>query len=163
MIYVIIGQSGSGKTSFVKEKFLTQPCMIRKDILPITVSGKYIALGKYEIGIRTEGTDTLSYSAAPKIKQQISRLKGKDIIMEGDRITNAGIMKFLAASGEPVKMFLVCCSLKTSMERLRAAGSTINPAFVKATKTKSKKLFLEFGPRFHGEVINTEGGKPWTN
>lgn len=160
MFYVVIGQSGSGKTTFVRDRFLkdAEP-EVYEDIIPLTRAGNYILLGKYGIDIRTEGTDTLPYNAAPKIKQQLRKLKGKNVVLEGDRITNPGIMQFIATLGEPTKMYLVKCKLATSMSRLRAAGSKITPTFVKATRSKSRNVFIEYGRRFSGEVIDTDGGK----
>ena len=162
MFYIIIGQSGSGKTTFAKTNFLSEPIEIIEDIIPHSkCSNGIIALGRYGIGKRTEGTDTLSYSAKENIKKQLKRLKGENVLLEGDRINNKEIFDFIASLGVEVKLYLVTCSLRTSMERLRAAGSTITPSFVKMTKTKSKKMYLEYGQRFNGEVINTDikGGK----
>lgn len=115
-----------------------------------------LALGKYGIGKRTEGTDTLPYNAKANIKRFLRENSDKDILIEGDRINNREIFDFIAALGVEVKLYIVVCSLKTSMERLRAAGSTITPKFVKATKTKSKRIYLEYARRFNGEVIRTD-------
>lgn len=159
MFYIVIGQSGSGKTTFVRNRFLKSAVPeIYEDIIPLTKAGDYILLGKYGIGTRTEGTDTLPYNAAPKIKEQLKKLKGKNVVLEGDRITNNGMMQFISALGEPTKMYITICGISTSMRRLRAAGSTITPTFVKTTRTKSRNVFLEWGRRFSGEVINTDGG-----
>lgn len=157
MIYIVIGQSGAGKTTFAKRKFMSGKIEIRKDIVPITVCDNGVtAIGKYGIGIRTEGTDTTQRNAKNSIKKQIKRLKDKDLLLEGDRITSREIFEFIASIGTQVKMYLVTCSVQTSIRRLRAAGSAISPAFVKYTKTKSKKLFLEYRKRFHGEIVDTE-------
>ena len=115
-----------------------------------------IALGRYGIGKRTEGTDTLAYNSKQKIKKTLRKLKDRDIVLEGDRINNREMFDFISGLGVDVKLYLITCSLGTSIKRLRAAGSTITPTFVKTTKTKSKKMFLEYGTRFHGEVINTD-------
>lgn len=157
MIYIIIGQSGSGKTTFAKTNFLVEPIEIIEDVIPYSkcANGIY-ALGRYGIGKRTEGTDTLAYNAKNNIKKQLKALRDKNIVLEGDRINNKEIFDYIATLGVEVKLYLVTCSLKTSMERLRAAGSTITPTFVKATKTKSKRMFLEYASRFNGEVIKTD-------
>ncbi len=160
MFYIVIGQSGAGKTTFVRQRFIgdAEP-EVYEDIIPLTRAGNYILLGKYGIGTRTEGTDTLPYNAASKIKEQLRRLKGKNVVLEGDRITNPGMMQYIATLGEPTKMFLVKCKLATSMKRLRAAGSTISPTFVKTTRSKSRNVFIEWARRFSGEVIDTDGGE----
>lgn len=157
MFYIIIGQSGSGKTTFVKTNFLSGSTKIVEDIIPYSVcENGNIALGRYGIGKRTEGTDTLSYSAKEKIKKQLRKLRGNNVVLEGDRINNREIFDFIATLGVDIKLYLITCSLKTSMRRLRAAGSTISLPFVKTTRTKSKRMFLEYGQRFNGEVINTD-------
>lgn len=159
MFYIIIGQSGAGKTTFVKTNFLVEPITIVDDIIPYSrFSNGIIALGKYGIGKRTEGTDTLSYSAKNKIKKILKRFAEKrlDVVLEGDRINNKEILDYISTLGVPCKMYLVTCSLETSMRRLRAAGSKITLSFVKATKTKSMKNYLEYQSRFNGEIILNE-------
>ena len=158
MIFVIIGQAGAGKTSFVKRQFLQGKLEVVEDLVTYTTNGKYCAMGKYNVGIRCEGTDTLSYSAGEAIRRQVEKLvmQGKHIVLEGDRINNAAMMKFLMRYSEHVQLVLVYCSITESMRRLRAAGSDITPAFVKATKTKSKNNFLKYRKYFRGKAINTE-------
>lgn len=158
MFFIIIGQSGAGKTTFVKRNFLQEETSLHKGDIYYTRCGSKVALGKYGIGIRTEGTDTLSYSAKAGIKKQLKKFAetGKDVVLEGDRINNREIFEYIAALGVEARLYLITCSVATSMKRLRAAGSTITPTFVKATKTKSKKMFLEYGGRFHGKVIKTD-------
>lgn len=157
MIYIVIGQSGAGKTTFVKERFIKEPLTIIEDEIPYTLCSNGIhAFGRYGIGKRTEGTDTLSYSAKNKIKKQLTKLKGKDILLEGDRINHKEMFDFISTLGEDVKLYIVTCSLRTSIERLRKAGSKITLSFVKTTKTKSKNMYLRYASRFNGEIINTE-------
>lgn len=157
MFYIIIGQSGAGKTTFAKTNFLNGSIRVVEDIIPYSIcSNGIIAIGRYDIGKRTEGTDTLAYNTKDKIKKQLRKLRDRDVLLEGDRINNREIFEFISSLGVEVKMYLVTCSLKTSMKRLRTAGSTITPTFVKTTKTKSKRMFLEYGQRFHAEVISTD-------
>ena len=44
MITVVIGQSGAGKTTFVKNNFLQGECKIVDDIVPYTTNGKYCVI-----------------------------------------------------------------------------------------------------------------------
>lgn len=157
MFYIVIGQSGAGKTTFVKKNLLKEPYTLGADIVPLTFDAQgRIALGKYGIGKRTEGTDTLPYNAKENIKKQLKALRGKTVVLEGDRINNKEIFDYILRLGESAKLYLVQCSLSTSMRRLRAAGSTITPTFVKTTKTKSKNMFLRYASRMNGELINTD-------
>lgn len=157
MFYIVIGQSGAGKTTFVKEKLLQEPYTVTEDVTAITTDAQgRIALGKYGIGKRTEGTDTLPYNSKERIKAQLSKLRGKTVILEGDRINNQDVFDYILRLGEEVKLYLVMCKLSTSMKRLRQAGSTITPTFVKATRTKSRNMFLHYASRMNGEVINTD-------
>ena len=157
MFYIVIGQSGAGKTTFVKEKLLKEPYTVTEDVTAITTDAHgRIALGKYGIGKRTEGTDTLPYNAKERIKAQLTKLRGKTVILEGDRINNQDVFDHILRLGEEVKLYLVICKLSTSMKRLRQAGSTITPSFVKATRTKSRNMFLRYSSKMNGEVINTD-------
>lgn len=158
MIIVVIGQSGSGKTSFVKNNFLQGELEIIPDVVPYTTNGKFCAVGKYGIGIRTEGTDTLPYNSGVKIRELIKRLHsdGKNILLEGDRINNHATFEFLFSLNADVKLYLMTCSLETSMTRLKAAGSKITPSFVKGTKTRSRNAFLQYKDRFNGEVVKSD-------
>ena len=127
---------GGGKTTFVKTNFIREPIIIVEDEIPYSeCANGMIALGRYGIGKRTEGTDTLAYNSKQKIKKTLRKLKDRDIVLEGDRINNREMFDFISGLGVDVKLYLITCSLGTSMKRLRAAGSTITPTFVKTTKT----------------------------
>lgn len=154
MIIVVIGQSGSGKTTFAK-KFLQGELKIISDIVPYTTNGNFCAVGKYGLGIRTEGTDTLPYNSGGRIRALIKKLHaaGKNILLEGDRINNRATFEFLATLNADVKLYLLTCSLETSLSRLRAADSKITLPYIKGTKTRSKNNFLQYGGRFNGEIV----------
>lgn len=155
MITVIIGQSGAGKTTFAKKNFLQGELKIINDVVPYTTNGENCALGQYGIDKRTEGTDTLPYNAGEKIRAQISKLHAaeKNILIEGDRINNTATFEFLKKLGAEVKIYLLSCTLETSIERLRAANSKITPKFIKATKTKSANNYKKWSKFFSGEII----------
>lgn len=160
MITIVIGQSGAGKTTFTKSELLPGPYEIEERIIPVTraANGAY-GIGRYGVGKRTEGTDTLPYNAQERVLKAVEELsaEGRDVVMEGDRINNRQVLSRVLALGYPVKLYLVTCSLGTSMRRLRAAGSTITVPFVKATKTKSRRIYVEFAEQCDGEIITTEG------
>lgn len=159
MIYIVVGQSGAGKTTFCKTNIIKPPYENHRDIVKITIgSNGVVGIGDYGIGRRCEGTDTLSYNSQSKIIEQIKKLvdNGKDVLIEGDRITSRTVMESLKALNVEKKMYLVTCKLETSLKRLRGAGSHITIPFVKTTKTKAKRLYMDYNRDFNGEIINTE-------
>lgn len=158
MIIVVIGQSGSGKTTFAKNNFLRGELEIVPDIVPYTTNGFFFGVGKYGIGIRTEGTDTLPYNSGGRIRELVKKLhaEGRNVLLEGDRINNRATFDFLTTLAADVKLYLMTCSLETSLARLKAAGSSITPPFVKGTKTRSMNNFLQYGVRFNGEIIKSD-------
>lgn len=167
MIYVVIGQAGSGKTTFVRTRWFRPGAQIREKPIAHTVTcdGGTILLGKYGIDKRCEGTDTLSYSALPLIKEFVAENAARmNIVLEGDRITNDSFFSWLQRGWPkrhqpPIKLFLVRCPIMVSMQRLRNAGSDITEQFVRATKTKSTRLFIRYGKKWDGEIVNTAKGR----
>ena len=151
MIIVGIGQSGSGKTTYFKERYVKPPIShVEDEICPYTVADGIALIGRYNIGKRTEGTDSLSYSILPKLIQQVEVLTKKYpiIIVEGDRINNTRFFEYLVKSGQQVHLILFTCPLETSVKRLEAAGSKITLPFIKTTKTKSLNNFMKYGRQF---------------
>lgn len=75
MIYLIIGQSASGKTSYVKEHFFDKNNFQLFDKpIKYTVSKENILIGHYGIGRRCEGTDTISYNRLDSILNFLATL-----------------------------------------------------------------------------------------
>jgi len=156
MIHIVIGQSGCGKTTFVKRHFGLGADVAPQEGGPVawTLVGNMAFIGKYGIGIRTEGTDTLSYTALPKILQLIDQLyPDREIVVEGDRINSPKFFNHLLAKGYRAKLYLLYCELDTSLARLRKGGSKISPAWVKTTRTKSFNNFAKYGSFFQGVKI----------
>jgi hypothetical protein len=159
MITVVIGGSGSGKTTFVKSKFLDPQFLITTDIVAVTLVKKTRTafIGKYGIGIRTEGTDTLSYTAMPRIKRQVEKLDrdGWNVVLEGDRINNRKFFEWLLMKKFDCQLILMTAPLDVCLMRLRLAGSHITKPFATATATKARHMFLTFGSQMKGEVHGT--------
>ena len=147
MIIIVIGQSGAGKTTFVKEHYLKTPYVFDKDQLPFTFVEKtrtYL-LGHYRGLKRCEGTDELSYTAHDTIIWFIKKYYDKgNIILEGDRITQQKIMDFIINSKYKVQLLLLECSVSTSEKRLKKTNSFNSTKWIKSTKTKSKNLFNKY-------------------
>ena len=158
MFYIVIGQSGSGKTTYVRNNFLQEPYIIidKYPVVCTMCANGVIALGRYGIERREQGTDTLAYNAKEKIKRTLYELRSKDVVLEGDRIANADIFEYIRLLGVQVRLIMCICSLSTSMCRLRSNGSRITKKFVKCTRTKSKNLYLKYCAAFNGVIIDTE-------
>lgn len=157
MLTIVIGGSGVGKTTYVKNRFLQGEYIATTDIVPVTlIKGTHTALiGKYGVGIRTEGTDTLSYTILPRIKREIEKLcrDGWNVVVEGDRINNTKFFDWILMKGLACELVLIVVPLDTAMLRLRIAGSHITKTFALGTATKSRHMFLLFGSRMNGKVI----------
>ncbi len=160
MIYVVIGQSGSGKTTYVLNRWLKVGRMetLTGYPVPVTRCGNVRLIGVYDLQRRELGTDKLPYNSVAKVLDTIDLLvaEGAEIVMEGDRINNSRVFEHLVRHKYPFKLILCRCSIQTSLNRLRAAGSSITPQFVKATATKSRRNFLTYSGRsVEAEVVDT--------
>ncbi len=151
LITVIIGQAGAGKTTYVKNKYLKNPVLI-KDIIKVTKCDDNYLLGDYTINSRTLGTDTIPYNELNKIIKYIGDNPDKNIIAEGDRINNDKFFQFLLTLQRPIKLFLFICPLKVSKNRLKEV-SCIKLPFIKATRTKSVRNYLKYKDYFQSEII----------
>ena len=150
MIVLVIGQSASGKTTYVKRSYVKdcqEPRVDEKTGLPFVVSGGTAVIGKYNVGKRCEGTDTLSFTCQDAILDLIKRLalSGVDVVAEGDRITNDKVIGGLVRwSKTPIRLILFRCPIDVSCKRRASTGSNPNEKFVKATATKAYKMFQKY-------------------
>ena len=151
-IIIIIGQSASGKSTFVKKKFLKKTAELIEKPFAHTIDGGICLLGNYISDRRCVGTDMLSMSVLPKLIEFIKENKKKYdvIIAEGDRINNKRFFSFIHSLDIKVQLYAFSCSLKESIKRRQESGSNPSETFVKSTitKTKNMKLFgkeLGFG------------------
>lgn len=157
MITIVIGQSGCGKTSYVRKRFLQGGGVPKKGPVPYTLAGNAALIGLYGLGIRTEGTDTLSYTALPQILQLIDELyPSHHIVAEGDRINTPKFFEHIIGNRYKGKLILLHCDVGTSIRRLQKSGSKISEAWVKSTKTKSANNFKKYGTFLQGESICVE-------
>ncbi len=159
MIHVVIGQSGAGKTTHVKGLYIPAGLTVRETPLPHTVTeAGVILIGRYGIARRCEGTDTLSMSIGPRLRKVLPALviQAPVLVMEGDRINNQTMLSYVLSLGEKVHLTLITTPLKTSLLRLREAGSRITLPFLRATRTKSHRNFALFSSRAEqSEIIRT--------
>lgn len=137
-IWVVIGQSGAGKTTLVKERFIRgRDIKIFDKPIKHSIVEDTLLIGHYGIDRRCQGTDTLGYNQLPDILTFIESQKDnyRVIVAEGDRINNRKFLEFIKDKNP--HMVVVLCSVETSLQRLRAAGSQITETFVKTTRTKA--------------------------
>lgn len=154
MIWIIIGASCSGKTSFIKNTWFGNSIGLEKiDLLPYTITSDAILLGKY-IGIesRIVGCDKMSRMAYHKVGEQVKKLldeyPNKDIVMDGDKITENTVLRDLIGLNENITLLLITCSKNVSIKRNEKHGYK-NTSSLKATYTKSKNIFLRYKDNVH--------------
>lgn len=158
-IYLIVGGSHSGKTSFVVNTFVRgREGKFYKDLVGLTEFDDCILFGDYLTDKRTKGTDTITRSWLDRLFPQIEKLipLEKDIVLEGDKIISRPLFNKIAELGVPVKLFWICCDVSVSLERNRKFNSTAKESTLRGAWTKAKNMFYEYQDKFDGEVIYTD-------
>lgn len=159
MIYLIIGPSCAGKSSFTVNTFIRdQKCREYKDLITVCENDSCFLIGKYLVDNRTKGTDRVYRKDIPKILDQVKRLipKGKDIVLEGDKICSEPLFTALEQTGEPCKLYWIRCTPETSIARNRKNNSTCSDRYLKTVGSKARNLFWKFYTAFDGEIIDTD-------
>ena len=144
-IIIIIGQSASGKTTFVKKNYLGEDYenINPQKLIKCCVSGSTLLLGHYNLDKRCEGTDTLSNAALPILIDYIPTILDKyDILVaEGDMITSRKFFDLLEEFHIPVELYYFSTSIENSMKRREETGSKASKQFIQATRTKSHVMY----------------------
>jgi predicted kinase len=154
-IVIVIGQSASGKTTFVKKNFLggDYKNLNPQKLIKCCVSGSTILLGHYNLDKRCEGTDTLSNAALPVLIEWIPTVldKYEVLIAEGDLITSRkffDLMEVLKEEyGVSIELYYFSTTIQNSIKRREETGSKSSKKFVKTTQSKSHKMYL------YGEML----------
>lgn len=159
MIYLIIGGSCCGKTSFVKNTWLKDKSFeTKKDILTYVETDDAIILGKYSNidGRERSGTDTISRSQVSLIGEQVMRFVSgeKDIVLDGDKATSRKLLDLLLSLSE-VRLILIHCNIELSLKRNHEQKTIVNEATLKRILSKAKNIFVEYRDRTQGFEINT--------
>ena len=159
MIYLIIGGSCCGKTSFVKNTWLKgKNFQTKKDILYYVETDEAIIIGKYSNidGRERSGTDTISRSQVGLIGEQVKRLLtfGKAIILDGDKATSRKLFNILLTMGK-VQLILIHCTIDISLMRNREQNTIVRESTLKAILTKAKNIFGEYRDVMNGIEIDT--------
>lgn len=162
MVYLIVGGSCAGKSSFVKNRWVkNHKGQMKKDILPYFETENAILIGIYdEEKGRRIGTDRINRHDIPDFLPQIIKFyneySNKDIILEGDKIVSRPLWNELIKNNIKCKVYLIYCSKETSIKRNRANGSTNTDGSLKASCTRAINIFNEYKDIFDGEIISSE-------
>lgn len=149
-VIIVIGQSCSGKTTYVKNNFLNEASEFKFIDKPFKITlmkknnDQWILPGHYKGEKRCEGTDELSMGILPKLIEYIKNEKENfDILcVEGDRINNKRFFNFIKTLNVSVSLIYLKCSLEESIKRRIKNNSDPSETFVKTTITKSQNMFL---------------------
>ena len=167
MIYIVIGGSCCGKTSFVKNTWLNGKGLEpKRDILSYVETDEAIVLGKYSNidGRERSGTDTISRSQVRFIGAQVEKLihrhGNKDIVLEGDKATSRKVFDAILELNIPVQLILLHCDSQLSISRHREYPTTVSDTMLKAMLTRSKNIFVEYKERMNGIEIDTSDFTP---
>ena len=158
-IYLVIGGSHAGKTSFVLNSFgRDRPCVFRKDLVGLTEYSDCILFGDYTTDKRTKGTDTITRSWLDRLFPQIEKLLplGKDIVLEGDKIISRPLFDKIAGLGVRVQLIWVKCSLETSLRRNREFHSTAKESTLKGAWKKAENIYKEYYSKFDGIIVYSD-------
>lgn len=164
MIYIIVGPSHAGKTSFTANSFIKGEIQYYKDIVGVTECDTCYLIGNYAIDKRARGSDTVARQHIKFIVDQVDKLvaknDGKDIVLEGDKICSRNIFNHLKKYD--CKLYYIKCSVETSILRNKAFNSTVNDSVLKRTATKAKNFYIEYAEDFDGEMIETDAIQDFT-
>lgn len=166
MIYIVIGPSCSGKSTFVVNSFIKgKNAKETKDILTLCETDTCFLIGKWFDSRRVKGLDRISRAQIPLITKQVKKLipKNKNIVLEGDKVVSQKIFRELLNTGEKCKLFWIRCSAETSLNRNRKNGSTQQESSIRAVATKAKNIFYIFQNEMDGEIVDTENVVDWDN
>jgi len=166
MIYLILGGTNCGKTSFVMNSFLNKKDVVeQRDLIDLTYSGNNVLFGSYDREGRRKGLDTIGRTHIPLIIEQIKKVlkeyPEKDLVLEGDRLISKKLFKQIQDLGVDVKMYLLKTDLQKLLDRNKQnVVDGIDPylqkeSTVKSTITRSENMFYDYVAVFNGEVIDT--------
>ena len=163
MIVFVIGASRAGKSSYIKNTFLTGSVKFKKDILPYCETDSCYIIGdyeKYKDSSETRiGLDKISKKQILDILPQVIKLynvSNKDIILDGDKAVNRNLMNGLLEKKCDIKIIYIRCSTETSISRSKACGIPTSDSTLKALRTKADNFYYEYEGRVRAEIIDTD-------
>lgn len=175
MIYILIGQSCAGKTSFLRNTWLDESArIINVDgfNIPVTETDDALFIGDYINVKRLNcGLDCVSRAQYSLLLPLVCELykRGKDIVLDGEPIYSHPFFDGILEKGFDVKLYFIRCSLSTSIKRNVAdegkGRQHLEPKHFKVLKTlstKSENLYGDYAKRMNGEVIDTDNIEDFT-
>lgn len=128
-VYVVIGISHSGKSSFVRNTFIRgRVPELKRDLMPYSELDDCCLIGRYDTGEkRRDGTDSIERKMVGVLAQQVMNLSsyGKPIVLEGMRCISRPMMNSLLANGFHPTLIWLKCSVETSANRNNAWGTEV--------------------------------------
>lgn len=166
MIYIIIGPSNAGKTSFTVNSWLKDKSVINyyKDLVWITETETAYLFGKFENNTRRKGTDTIARQELKFLKTQIDKLYyKKDIILEGVRCCSRPLLDYLINKNYLICIYYIYTTLSESIKRNFEFNkqSSISLQVLKSVYTSAKNIYSEYKQIIPCKFINTTSFKTY--
>jgi energy-coupling factor transporter ATP-binding protein EcfA2 len=136
----LIGVPGSGKTTLSNAVLGDVPFEVQ-DYDPVPHM-RYGA-GRIQLGLPREehgGTDALSMSIAPKVREALLSNRWQYVFGEGDRLATGSFFDQVTAAGWQLRVIWLLTPPGIAVQRRRARGSTQNESWVRGRTTKVYSL-----------------------
>lgn len=128
-VIIVIGSTNCGKSSLVKNTFLTNDFTLCRDIMPYMSNGTIAIIGNYMTGKRRVGTDTVERKQVGNFANQILNLLSnhKQVVLEGMRCVSRPMIRQLVDKTTPLVIFVQCDSNVLFNRATSKDGNTGNP------------------------------------
>ena len=149
-VVMVVGAPATGKTSIIRSVIGSNPQIItdkNDGAIKFTYTNDGCFAGHYTDG-DFDGSDTIPRHGAPYCldwwkKNVLHKNIKKFSIFDGDRFSNKTFIKFMKALIEEQRISFTCvyiAAADTTLEQRRKQRKELNPIFVKAKTTQSKKF-----------------------
>lgn len=162
MIYLVIGASCSGKSSFVKKMFIkNNELAVYKDITWLTETEDTILFGKYTNNIERErcGIDTIAYQEQGQVvinQLDVCVNMNKNIVLEGVKVASAPLMEHILKNNYNCVIVYLWCSYETSLKRNIENGSIQKEKSLKGAYTRCDNFYKKYKDSVPTLMINTD-------